>query len=679
MVDDMPRPRISVDILQNPSLPIPLGNAPRLPLRIHSPAHSSSRREVWFDFEALAPLQELAHVVVEQFIGYVSGKSRKTALLAYFCVMRSWKRLAADDRAQELIVSMDGRRWATIFEEWARAERESVEITATTANQYIRRSNSFLVHLQRKGVLPTFKLPDGVKGASLTAGRKPSVGHVPPKEGLTGTVPPEVLAAGPEVNALWIALSKQMDQADPAAMLERIDLMLGRLREVADAAIREIWNDHLDTIKAASETPVGPILEMLERSRGRYSVRAAKGRGTVSVFANEASLFSYIEHTYYGIVPTRHEDARLYNYLANRRGVRETAALFALTPDTAIPFLVVLLIETSMSVSSALDLRTTSMTCADAPDDPTLKRLNWFKDRGRGAAAWGFYKQGSPAALRRDGQGHISVPQAVDCLIALRRRIEPLAAPEDSNALFLVRMFGRQKDERDVEPQVAALFDDLEIKAWKRFRDRDPILSQFPLRLDGIHTALMLKAAIESGNDIFRVRNEAHHASLGTTARYLETGAVHSVNQGQAREVQSFIFVSATTNLEDVRTRLGIDETMAQAILGKARRKGFGSWSNQRREDFDDDLINEDDPFVRWLAKGQTLVIEDEQVAAEMVAFRRHILSEADSLRTTTSWPQIWAPMLLFLNAGLTRMATHVRLEGERIADELEMYYSELD
>lgn len=676
----MARPRLAVDIFQTAAQPVPIGAPAKLPLTVRSPAHSFPGNDARFRFENLLPLGDFAHVIAEQFLNYVSGKKYKSAKGQHFLVATLFNWVAEGEHAAEISSGLDAARWEFVAERWASSVRENTKLAASTRNGYILGARRFLKHLQRKAIIPKFKLPKGVKGAALVSGHKKSMAQIPPRTKVSDSLPEAISAAGPEVEQLWRKLATDFDTTDPAVVLERINAQLDYLRGIAEAAIRSNFNDHLETITLAKSVDISRVNDFLRENQGRYSRSLGSGRGSKSIFEDEANFVAYIFDAYLGVVPTRFEDPRLYRLLCNKHdGVKEMSARFHLTTETAIPYIVIILLETAMNVVSALEL---DVKCLTETDELTNYRLSWYKDRAEGGLPRDdYFRSGDPTSLRRDSNARISLPQIVQCLRVLRAPIVPLADHWHRDSLFLMRIFGKSRNEDSKEPRVGIMSETLEGKAWKRFREADPLLSQFPTTLDQVRTTVALKISLESGNNIFTVNKKLHQESLSVTADYLAHDAVHSVNQAQARQLQDFMFLSATANLDEIRRSFGPSEERAHVILARARGKGFGQWpgstSNAVPTESEDEPI--EGTFVEWLTRGTIHIIEDVIVAAEMFAFRRHILSESPHLRMTPAWAEMWAPFVLFLNASLDCTPAHVRLDGERMAEELEIFYGDLD
>ncbi|OQM74580.1 hypothetical protein [Manganibacter manganicus] len=312
-----------------------------------------------------------------------------------------------------------------------------------------------------------------------------------------------------------------------------------------------------------------------------------------------------------------------------------------------------------------------------ATENSDLFLLSWFKDRAGGILLTAELELGSATALQYGSNAHISAPRAVECLIALRKRLIPHADPSERDRLLLVHHKAGATRRKASADAVTCLSEAAQNQAWHRFRRRHPILAEYPITLDLIRTTILLKEALESGNSILRVQRKAQHASPTTSARYVENHATHLLNQGKVREVQEFMFASATRGHDEIRTAFGLTSERADTILAKARKKGFGGWQHQSVATADE-APDKEGTIAHWITHGENFIVEDKYVAAEMHAFRRHIIAETPSLRSSPSWYETWAPLLLLLNVALQKMNADTRLRGEAIADEFEIVYGDL-
>jgi hypothetical protein len=279
-----------------------------------------------------------------------------------------------------------------------------------------------------------------------------------------------------------------------------------------------------------------------------------------------------------------------------------------------------------------------------------------------------------------DSTERIGVVNVIECLIELQRRLRDFAIPSESESLFLVAGLSGPAGSQG-KYRVGTLTEALENKNWHRIRREDPILAEFPITLDQIRTSILLLEALETGNDLIRVNARAKHASYSTTVRYLHKLSTATLNKQLVREVHDFTFAAGTEKLADVRQAMGMTPQRAAFVISNARRKGFGGWTTIHEQGVDGEQRENtaDNALENWLTSGEKIIWADPDVAAELHAFREHIVGQSSTLRFQETWVETWGPLLLFINMALEAMPPGIRVEGERRAEELELFYAELD
>jgi hypothetical protein len=113
-------------------------------------------------------------------------------------------------------------------------------------------------------------------------------------------------------------------------------------------------------------------------------------------------------------------------------------------------------------------------------------------------------------------------------------------------------------------------------------------------------------------------------------------------------------------------------ETNTKRLTVSAASLGFMDWDL----DCEQDRLSE---FERWLINGEKVFIETVEVAAELYAFRNHLVDNAHVLRETKDWSGTWAPMILLMNAALGEMRADTRNKGSKLAAEYELEYKGFD
>ena len=418
------------------------------------------------------------------------------------------------------------------------------------------------------------------------------------------------------------------------------------------------------------------IKQFQKLNNGRSSRSLGSGKGSVSVFNSEASVLSYIECEYEGMLPTRHADPAFARLIYNRFSCKDLTYKLSLTPRSAIYYLIIILLE-AINVSGSLSMDSKSL---EKIGDGESYRITWYKDRAGEFPIYEYFQRGNDSALMPDSTERIGVVNVIECLIDLQKRLRKFAIPSESESLFLVAgLYGPAGSQGKY--RVGTLTEALENKNWHRIRREDPILAELPITLDQIRTSILLLEALETGNDLIRVNARAKHASYSTTVRYLRKLSTATLNKQLVREVHDFTFAAGTEKLVDVRQAMGMTPERAAFVISNARRKGFGGWTaiHEQGVDAEGKENTADNALENWLTSGEKIIWADSDVAAELHAFREHIIGQSSTLRFQETWAETWGPLLLFINMALEAMPPSIRGEGERRAEELELFYAELD
>jgi len=531
-----------LDIMSDVKMPVSLGNSPKLPLRFHSPAHSTERRMEYFNLSKLSPFGPLAHKMAEAFLLAISSVRIGTARALHAGVRRQFGLVAKDYQPD-----WDASDWHRAVHAAADATRNDQTLKATTRHQYILNGNIFTRFLQRKRIIPRFVLPQGVENARLAEQPKKAVSEVMPA---LDAVSPDLhlQGAGEETIQAWKALSQLMDVSDPEVVHERLKLILGHIRTFAIKGIRAHQEAHQAALSQASRAEHERIVRFLKVNNGRSSRSLGSGRGSKSVFTDISSVLSLIEYEYGGFPPSQHEALAFMRLVYNRFSLKELQYRLFLTTETAVYYLIIILIDTAMNISSALELDVGSLYETEGSNN---YKLTWYKKR-KGEDPIEDYFEGS----KTQTDDEIGVVEVIKFLKQLNARLRDFAIPSERDKLFLVGNL-KGPNGSSGKYRVGILTEHLEGKAWHRLRQRDPLLSRFPITLDMIRSSVLLLECLETNYDLFAVNKKAHHSSVGTTIRYNQRAAVRTLNNSQVREVQDFIVASATASQPQIRSELG--------------------------------------------------------------------------------------------------------------------------
>jgi integrase len=635
-------------------------------------------------FECLEPLGPIGHTVMEEFETWTASRKRKSAQGAIIPVRGLFRFIAESERLREgMLKADDVSGWHTGLHTWWKRIKDDATLAPTTRNTYLGQVKGFLAHLRSQGRAPRLAFPKPIKGASNGRPRRPTLAESGMIGGQGSRQCPDYLRdLGDDVVDLWHRLRASPDvSADPGRMLDLLDLHLEVLRKIAQEEARGIWDGFQATARMLEHADTGRIERFLAENYGRSARSLGSGRGSRSIFGSRDDVLAYVSSRYGGVMPSRFEDEFLYRLVTNRfGGVAEISELLHSTTDTAISFIVILLIETVMNVAPLLDLRTDDMRDSEQPGH---KWIRWWKDRAKGVELGRDFIIGQRDQMAPGFQGHITAPQAFACLLEMRERLVPHVPPGEDEVLLLVRTLSTSRSAPTAAGLIAPLNEKTLDAAWDRFKKRHPILADLPITLSQIRSTVALKRALETNGDLMVIKELLGHASIGTTERYIKVAAVGRINEHKIRRATEFLTIKATDGNAELQEMLGISAAQAAALLALERRKPFGIRCRDDRKGAAPGTTPGETctRFPHCAVCDERFVVESVETATEMHAFKRHILNEKPRLEgeNLARWSEVWAPLVLFFNVALDRMRPDIRARGRELSQFMDLSAIVLD
>ncbi|ODS52541.1 MAG: hypothetical protein ABS40_18525 [Agrobacterium sp. SCN 61-19] len=452
------------------------------------------------------------------------------------------------------------------------------------------------------------------------------------------------------------------DLTDSAQVLRRIDLLLDATRRLVSRSIRDFWAEWQEVRRIVAAGYFDPEGFLRRYCVSRHPLKLK--RGWRRELTDDTDMIALVEYLYDGIIPINEYDNPIVRWIYNQYPIEHFRSRLHSTPDSVLPFLVLMLLENPMEVSSAAELKTDALVSTQNPGN---KRITYIKKRARHRTIYMIWSAGDERTLRKASTAKIVSATAFGCLLEMRSRLVPFAEPHEVGKLFLVL---GHKGKRDTVRNISA---DRIIDAWDRLRSRDPLLARYRFTLDKIRPTLILRTYIVSGGNIFEAYRVAQHKLLSTTQRYVNENVSEFLSSAHARNVQGSISISVTKIHPDLRKLGFFDEKISNIILKKAENIGFMSYADRGNGKIDS-IKSE---MVRFFTSGQIFIVEDVNVASEIVAFKAHLLAEAATLRTHPDYETSWLPLLVFLNAALEAMSPDIRKRGHDLASRIQIEYLE--
>jgi hypothetical protein len=617
-----------------------------LPLRVLAPSLSTRGRPVYFDFRFCSPLGSFAQKLPELFLRHVEMIRSNSARAVYTVICRFFNRgiLSQADHADISLWNAD--RWQEVVGWYVRFEIQRQTLNDKTKSTYRATTLSFLRLLQDSGDIPRFDFPPPIK--IKNAGKIPPFSHIL-RQPLKDVQPADVQEVFDELDSL-------SDAEDPVKILKKIDLLSRLLLEHWTSEARRYWNDFLameDAVDADDTFSASTFLRDYSDDDG--ITFKGSWRGPLST---DLAVVKLVRTRYQGLLPGPGEEGyALSVWLQDHGRARKISSLLHSTIDTLTPFYALILHDENLVLNPSSAQTMTDASISDR-EDPAVKTISWEKGR----TGETYFEN---CLSKIPGDEGMTVPQAINCIQAMRKALEPFADPKDRTAIMLVRLAGQGRSE--IRPASGEAL----VAGWTRSLQKHPVLSTYPIRPVHMRSTALYREFLVSGADMLSVNRKAKHKVLSTSQQYVNVNSTAFMAARDARKVQDFLLLKSTPDRKVLHEELGLDAEVAEKVARAASQAGFLGWNFS-------DPADHENLVAAWLTGVEHILIESAEVAAEMIAFRRHLLDHAHTLREGPDWYECWALLLLFLNSGLAQMRPDIRLAGEKLAAEYEIEYGEL-
>ena len=633
----------AVDLYSDPPIAHEIVPRSGLPLRTLAPHHSTVRKHVYYDFTFAEPMGELARVFAKEFLNFTEPVKLSAGRIR-FAQLQAFLRetvLVQPDVGE--ISTWEGDRWKALEQQFARNVRRR-NIKDKSKKDLCHGAAAFLKHLQAAGVLPTFEFTEPVKVTNL--GKIPPVSHLPVDSKRLELLSPDMKLAVHDLESL-------ADVNDPIKMQEKISRMRDLLQKHWTEKARAVWTKFVDGNRLADDDAVFDV----DRFLAAYSPdggRSFQGSWRDQL-SSDTQIIRLVKRRYGGIIPARGEEgSQVGDYIREIGAVRRISPILHSTVDSIVPFYGLLLnaSELALNPSSA---KTMTEDSSASTDSPGLQVVYWEKGRSGETFSEHCYVEGAA--------GEMTVPQVQSFLRAMSAPLRPYALAEERKSLFLVKTASSTRE------TIGVISDDALVEGWKRSLESHPFLCVYKILPMHLRSSHLYHKFLHTGGDVIEVNKLARHAWLETSQIYVNLNTSEFVAARDARQVQDFLLMKATPTRQQLHQELGLDAAVAKRLTVSAASLGFLGWDLDCGEH---DRLSE---FESWLINGEKVFIETVEVAAELHAFRNHLVDNAHVLRETEDWSGTWAPMILLMNAALGEMSADIRNKGLKLATEFELEY----
>jgi hypothetical protein len=400
---------------------------------------------------------------------------------------------------------------------------------------------------------------------------------------------------------------------------------LQALREAAWAAIQAAWSDF-----SHGQALLDEALVRLDQQQRPPDLR------------DLGELLVYIEREHGGVVPRLHHghDQHLAEVIKKHGGTDEVARYLHTTPNTLAPFFILIGADTFANADALLHF---GRDCVRP--DPLFEGsylVRWHKARSTGEQQ-----------RHLNGTAPSSVPQLVERLLAMTKRLVPHARPDERQYLFLSRL--RKRPELAGLVKTHALHD-----ALRRLVARHHLSGPDgkPLRF---HLAMLrptgLTLLYRQRRDLVGVSRAAGHSSLGVTVRYVldpETEREHDRLIAHRQDALARMIDGAPVPTGEPRDAMGhqaqaVGFACADPIAGRGPRSRPGELC----------------PEWLWPLTDPGLVIPNEPAyLARLLHVRQH-LRNARHLMRQDRFDLIYRPLLSFIDDDILPRFTDARVVAD--------------
>lgn len=626
------------------------------PLVLELPSDSKSNRPVKIDLSQAASLGGIANEMVGHLIESVTGLSSKAAENRYGTVRRFMIDLA--NSVSVPVPKWSDIDWQAVVNEWIRG-RQTADIADGYANNERTNIKIFFKSIWRAGKVDPFEIIDPIERPQ--SNKKPDLASIPQAR------PFDYPAMTDEQAEIARQLERLTDISNPEVHLQRLRLLTQLLRDHASSETRRYWaefNQVRGFLEDEKGLDIDEFLSAYMISRSPLQFR----RGWQKALRHKRDRTRFLCHTeIYNAALLSPEENCVKKWLSEKGyGIPQTCSSLHATIPNVMPIMTLVIMDLDLEESSALGMKT---GCCTQTEDGRSVSIQWTKARS-GEMQSEVRPKGSPSCLHPESTEPISAYQALRFLHDLRARLEHMIPSADQNLAFVVcNQYARDN--------IVHRITDVNIVGYfQRFLAPHPILRAFHFTPDKLRGSGVLDEQLTHG-DLLKTRRKARHKSLETTKNYANTVSAQHQERAQVREVQDLLLMNVLPAHSELRERLGLDEERIARIEEQTRRSGFLEWFPTPGVTRKRKPKEKRSEFMEMLLTGEHIILEDPDVAAELFAYRQHLIAERHVLREAGDWDDVWAPMILLLTKFLDAMRADIRLEGERIAADHQIEYVE--
>ncbi len=627
------------------------------PFRIHSPTHSIPGKPKHFNLEVLSAFGRLGNDIAGAFLRWNTRNPVETADGRIVGIRSFFTHAAKTYQASPNGMDhLTGMKWRGMANAWFSALKADADLEDGTKNSYLSTCRVFFAYLHRQGLVESFPWPSAIPHSNSES--RPSITRAVPTTASEDEVSSWLEADQED----WLRLQSLLGKSAPESRLAFSDLVKGIVRRHAENEIRQAWHLFRETKRIVEENlsfDYDAYCEAYEKIVGGKLVRRRGWRNDLTSFPN---LLVYLQRKYGGVMPCRENDGPFLNFIYNCHGKSSLTGRFHLEYRSFVPMLALVLLDRpKMNLSSPLNMNVSDLEQAVGNE----QRAKWTKPRARYARLSDEMPTGSFDALRSNSSERIEAGRVMLMLSELSEPLRSVAVAGQERSLCLIRLTvnGRVAAWKPRQATVC--------RGWNKFRDRSAILSKLRFTLSQFRPTGALETYLLTG-DIFQVCQELGHHSIRNTSRYIESLEGDAIDSMYARNVHD-AFVAASAHAAGRSPQdFGLSEERRTEVLRNAHAAGLFGYNLSGSVEESDLKVS---MVERLLSGTKFLVFEVPEVAAELLAFRQHILREGKSIQGTVRYEELWFPLLVACSTVIDSMSPKVVQDARYLLEQRPIQY----
>ncbi len=637
-------------------MPTSLNTGSRFPLRVHSPTHSRPGRPVHFNLAILKGTGDFGRVIAREFLEFAKVYQKATAdshLIALRSFLVSFVGELQGENTE--LQSVTSGRWRQFAAVWFYDLKSDAALSDITANGYLSSNRMFFNHLQKRHMVPKFRWPSPVPCARGTP--RPAVSSVN-----ATSVQDALLKSWDEIDrAAWAELLLLNDLASPTTVKKRSSIILRVVRHYAQKEIRKWWGIFQESKKLIIDNKSFDFIKYCEKYEYTVNGELKRKRGWRDELKSLSNLLVYVDRKFDGVMPGKNDDPHFvkcaYHYHSNSLKGR-----FHLEYEFLTSLLTLILLERpKMNLASPLSMKRKDFSKITVGEH----QARWTKARAKYRRLSDDLPSGCASALRIGSNANITAAQALRVIDVLSRPLQAKALPGEDDQLVLVRdTFDGRAVGKSANPQWIS-------KQWIMFRSRSGLLSALGFTLSQFRPTGAIGEFFTSG-DIFKVADLLGQKDIRITARYIDNLAADTVDAGAVRPVQDSLTIALGRRTGRSLRELGISPEREAHIRQAAFSSGFLGYNLTGTPG---EAKAKVDALESILCGSKFLIVETAEVAAEIIAFKEHIVANGKAIKGTTRYEEFWLPLIAVCTQIIELMAASVIRDAKKLLAERPIFY----